>query len=61
MRDLLFLSLENWDDIWRRNQFIYAELASRHPGMKLLFVAGLSSNVVDNRINQAATFWMPSS
>lgn len=37
--DLIFVSLENWDDIWRRNQFICAELARRYPGMKILFVA----------------------
>ncbi len=36
---LLFLSLENWDDIWRRNQFICAELARRFPDMHILFVA----------------------
>lgn len=36
--DLIFLSLENWDDIWRRNQFVCATLARRHPEMKILFV-----------------------
>lgn len=38
MTDLLFISLENWDDIWRRNQFVCATLARRHPGMRILFV-----------------------
>ncbi len=37
--DLIFVSLEPWDDIWRRNQFVCAELARRHPRMKILFVA----------------------
>jgi hypothetical protein len=26
-----------------------------------VFAVGLSSNVVDSRMNQAASFWMPSS
>ena len=35
---LIFVSLENWDDIWRRNQFVCAELARRYPDMRILFV-----------------------
>jgi glycosyltransferase involved in cell wall biosynthesis len=38
MRDLIFISLEPWDDIWRRNQFVCAELARRHPARTILFV-----------------------
>ncbi|HEX8464930.1 MAG TPA: glycosyltransferase [Abditibacterium sp.] len=38
MRDLIFLSLENWDEIWRRNQFVCAELARRFPDRRILFV-----------------------
>jgi teichuronic acid biosynthesis glycosyltransferase TuaH len=38
MRDLIFISLENWDEIWRRNQFLCAEWLRRFPGMRLLFV-----------------------
>jgi teichuronic acid biosynthesis glycosyltransferase TuaH len=37
--DLIFVSLENWDEIWRRNQFVCAELSRRHPEMQILFVA----------------------
>lgn len=44
MRDLVFISLENWDDIWRRNQFICAEYVRRFPHAQILFV-GLSLNV----------------
>jgi len=44
MRDLIFVSLEDWDDVWRRNQFICAGLARRFPEMKILFV-GLPRNV----------------
>jgi teichuronic acid biosynthesis glycosyltransferase TuaH len=39
MTDLIFVSLEDWDDIWRRNQFVCAELARRHPQARILFVA----------------------
>ncbi len=39
MTDLIFVSLENWDDIWRRNQFVCAQLARRHPDKRILFVA----------------------
>jgi glycosyltransferase involved in cell wall biosynthesis len=39
MRDLIFVSLENWDEIWRRNQFICAALARRYPERRILFVA----------------------
>lgn len=42
--NLIFISLENWDDIWRRNQFICAELSRRHPDRKILFV-GLPHDV----------------
>lgn len=35
-RDIVFVSLEAWDDIWRRNQFFCRELARR--GWRILFV-----------------------
>ena len=38
MHDLLFVSMENWDNIWRRNQFLCAGLARRHPRRQILFV-----------------------
>lgn len=44
MRDLIFVSMENWDDIWRRNQFICAGLLKRYPKMRILFV-GLPRDV----------------
>lgn len=44
MRDLIFVSMEDWDDIWRRNQFLCAALARRFPSMKILFV-GLPLNI----------------
>jgi teichuronic acid biosynthesis glycosyltransferase TuaH len=42
--DIIFVSLENWDEVWRRNQFLCAALAKRFPQMKILFV-GLPRNV----------------
>ena len=36
--DIIFVSLENWDDVWRRNQFLCAAYARRHPNAKILFV-----------------------
>ena len=38
MRDLIFISMEDWDEQWRRNQFVSAELARRHPNAKILFL-----------------------
>ncbi|HWE07698.1 MAG TPA: glycosyltransferase [Rhizomicrobium sp.] len=37
--DLIFVSMEQWDEIWRRNQFLCAAYARRHPDRKVLFVA----------------------
>lgn len=45
MRDLIFVSMEDWDDVWRRNQFFCAGLARRHPELKILFV-GTQRNVL---------------
>lgn len=37
-KDIVFVSLEDWDTIWRRNQFICDELARRDPQRRILFV-----------------------
>lgn len=47
MQDLIFVSMENWDDVWRRNQFVCAGLARRFPSCKILFV-GLPINVTND-------------
>lgn len=44
MRDLIFVSMENWDDIWRRNQFLCAGFLRRFPDLRILFV-GLPRDV----------------
>ncbi|HWE03304.1 MAG TPA: glycosyltransferase [Tepidisphaeraceae bacterium] len=36
--DILFVSMENWDEVWRRNQFLCAGYAERHPERKIVFV-----------------------
>ena len=42
--DLIFISLEDWDAVWRRNQFLCAGLARRFPDRKILFI-GLARDV----------------
>jgi len=44
MHDLIFVSLEDWDEVWRRNQFLCAGLARRFADRKILFV-GLARDV----------------
>lgn len=44
MNDLIFVSMENWDAIWRRNQFLCSGLAEQNPNAKVLFV-GLARDV----------------
>ncbi len=36
--DIIFVSLEPWDEVWRRNQFFCAALARRKPFRRILFV-----------------------
>jgi glycosyltransferase involved in cell wall biosynthesis/GT2 family glycosyltransferase len=36
--DLVVLSLEPWDDVWRRNQFLVRELLALDPDRRVLFV-----------------------
>ena len=46
LRDTIFISLEDWDEIWRRNQFLVAEMARLAPDRKFLFV-GLPTDVTN--------------
>lgn len=36
--DLVVLSLEGWDEVWRRNQHLIAGLLQRDPDLRVLFV-----------------------
>ena len=38
MSDLVVVSLEPWDEVWRRNQHLVAGLLRRLPGLRVLFV-----------------------
>lgn len=38
MTDLVLISLERWDDVWRRNQHLIAGLLRRDPELRVLFV-----------------------
>lgn len=38
MTDLVVLSLEPWDEVWRRNQHLVAGLLRRDPALRVLFV-----------------------
>lgn len=65
MQDLIFISLENWDHVWRRNQFVCAGLANRYPDKKILFV-GPARDATNNlrrlqfsRSNVPATWNVP--
>ena len=42
---LIFVSMEDWDDLWRRNQFICAELVRDAENRRILFV-GVQRNVL---------------
>lgn len=37
-RDLVVVSLEPWDEVWRRNQHLVAGLLRADPGLRVLFV-----------------------
>ncbi|UWF77895.1 MULTISPECIES: glycosyltransferase [Microbacterium] len=38
MADLIVMSLERWDDVWRRNQYLVAGLLDTDPDLRVLFV-----------------------
>jgi teichuronic acid biosynthesis glycosyltransferase TuaH len=38
LRELVVCSLEPWDDVWRRNQFLTDGLLRRQPALRVLFV-----------------------
>ncbi|PQV63700.1 Glycosyltransferase involved in cell wall bisynthesis [Abditibacterium utsteinense] len=38
MRDILHISMEDWEGVWRRNQNVATELAHRFPQHKILYV-----------------------
>jgi len=51
--ELIFVSLENWDDVWRRNQFVCGQIARRFPNCKILFVG--NARDVSNQLRRGQT------
>ena len=45
MTDIVLISLEAWDQVWRRNQHLTAALLSADPELRLLFVEPASDPV----------------
>ncbi|GAB3088926.1 glycosyltransferase [Isoptericola nanjingensis] len=43
--DLVVMSLEPWDDVWRRNQYLVAGLLRERPSARVLFVEPVSDPV----------------
>jgi teichuronic acid biosynthesis glycosyltransferase TuaH len=50
VNELVVCSLEAWDDVWRRNQFLVAGLRRRNPGLRVLFVEPPLDPLVERRI-----------
>lgn len=56
--DVIFVSLENWDEIWRRNQFLCDVLAARFPQSRILFVGpprDVSSSIRRGKLGELST------
>ena len=51
LREVVVCSLEPWDDVWRRNQFLVDELLRRNPCLRVLFVEPAADVLFD--------VWMP--
>ena len=51
--ELIFVSMENWDDVWRRNQFVCSRIAQRFPQSKILFVG--TARDVSNQLRTGRT------
>lgn len=56
MTDLVVISLEAWDDVWRRNQYLLAGLLERAPTLRVLFVEPPSDPLHDIRRGRLPRF-----
>ena len=54
--ELVVLSLEQWDDVWRRNQFFVDALLGRNPGLRVLFVEPPADPIHDIAQRRRPTF-----
>ena len=59
MSDLVVISLETWDGVWRRNQHLISRLLDADPQLRVLFVEPPADPVHDLRSGRRATFGSP--
>lgn len=52
MNELVVCSLEEWDDVWRRNQFLVDRLLHRRPELRILFVEPAADPTHDLRLKR---------
>jgi teichuronic acid biosynthesis glycosyltransferase TuaH len=55
MTDLVVVSLERWDDVWRRNQYLVDGLLRGDPGLRVLFVEPAADPLHDIATRRAPT------
>ncbi|WP_255596070.1 glycosyltransferase [Cellulomonas sp. C5510] len=58
-RDLVVVSLEPWDEVWRRNQHLVAGLLADDPGLRVLFVEPPVDHLHDLRRGAPPTLGRP--
>lgn len=58
-RDLVVVSLEPWDEVWRRNQHLVAGLLAADPGLRVLFVEPPVDHLHDLRRGAQPTLGRP--
>jgi glycosyltransferase involved in cell wall biosynthesis len=56
MTDLVVISLEAWDDVWRRNQHLVAGLLRSDPSLRVLFVEPPADPTHDIRSRRRPSF-----
>jgi teichuronic acid biosynthesis glycosyltransferase TuaH len=56
--DIVCCSLEPWDDVWRRNQFLATELLALRPSIRILFV-GVPADMTWSLIQRRRPFPRP--
>lgn len=55
--DILFVSMEDWDHVWRRNQLLCAAYAKRFPDRRILFIS--PPRDLSNRLRKGGLRAMP--
>lgn len=59
MSDLVFVSLEAWDEVWRRNQYLVSGLLATDPSLRVLFVEPPDDPIHALRSRQRPRFGQP--